>query len=137
MALIYLTSDGKIIYNSSGKIYLENAAVTIPINGGSLATSDGDVITLSATNEEIMFVLDSGRDTSTFYKWNGNCQQSGFNHIYEYSDLISYEGAELWIYEADYDMLNSGAAFESYFTSHGISPIVVLQIQGNQWVQLQ
>lgn len=138
MALIYLTSDGKIIQNSSGKIYLESSSsgATIPISGGSIATADGDMFTLHASSDEIWFELDSGRETSAFYKWGGQSQQTGFNSIYNYSDLLAYEGSELWVYESDYDVSSHDGSVEQYFISHNISPIIVIKLTGSVWVQI-
>lgn len=138
MALIYLTSDGKIIQNSSGKIYLDNSAssVTIPISGGSIATADGDTFTLHASSDEIWFELDSGRENSAFYKWGGQVQQTGYHSIYGYPDLLDYEGSEFWVYESEYGLNCGPGRSEQYFIENNISPIIAVRLTGSVWVQI-
>ena len=127
------------LYNTTATFSNGSTATQIVAQtGGSIQTSDGDTFYINPVSIDVLngnssdgftFGFESGRETSAFYSWGGNVQQTGYSSIYDYDDLFAYDGAILTVYDASYELASSGVADnESYFTSNGIEPIITLRL---------
>jgi hypothetical protein len=85
----------------------------------------------------INFIIESGDHVSAFYEWNGKIQQTGFGTIYDYSDLWSYNGSELRVYEADYDTCQNFGGEEEYYIQQCGEPLIVLRLNSGYWEQIK
>lgn len=97
---------------------------------------DQEEIRLYGYPDEITFELRSGAETSAYYDWNGQNQQTGFNSIFDYGDLYDYNGSELRIYYADYGQVSAYNG-EDQFIQAGEKPVFKFRLQDGYWEQLE
>jgi hypothetical protein len=90
------------------------------------------------SQDAINFSLMSGMETSAFYEWDGQIQQTGFGTIYDYPDLYDYDGSELRVYESPYELSNQiGNGQEQLYIQYCGEPIIVLRLNAGYWEQIK
>lgn len=143
MAIALKTAAGKFLKNTNG-IFLGLIEVSViarvPVStGGNFTMANGDIFHIDPMSQDaINFSLMSGMETSAFYEWNGNIQQTGFGTIYDYSDLYDYDGSELRVYESPYELSNQiGSEQEQLYIQYCGEPIIVLRLNAGYWEQIK
>lgn len=138
MAIALKTAAGKFLKTSSGKFCAKGSSTSkVSIStGGEFQMPNGDTFYIGGigASGDIYISLASGESMSAIYDWGVGTQQTGNGWIGDYGTSIIKEGAQLRVYvinpyEYGWDEYN--------YPQAGLSPDLILEIQGSYWVQIK